>query len=445
MAWRSAEPSTMSLLQIPRVFLSAVDRCGPTARRSVPPKFGATPRTGGNRPAAGYIRQVFDPRDPAFLSDPYPAFAVLRATGEVHRHDELGIAVAVSHRAASTVLRHRGLGRLWSDATPLDRFASFNLLHRNSLLENEPPAHTRLRRLISAAFGRGHVERLRPMVAELATGMVGELADKIAADGEADLLEYLARPLPVHVIAELLGVPQADRPQLVPWSNAIVKMYEYGLPSTQQDAAEQAAGEFVEYLRGLAGARLGNPGDDLISDLRNGELTADELVATAVLLLMAGHEATVNVIGNGAYALLEHRSQWDRLRTDPGLLDTCVEELIRFDSPLQLFERTATTDVEISGFRVAKGEKIGALLGAAARDPAVFDEPGTLDIGRTPNAHLGFGMGIHYCVGAPLARVEIAAALSALTTRLPSLRLASHPQRRPEFVIRGLRELRVKT
>lgn len=358
----------------------------------------------------------------------------------MHRHDGLGLAIAVSHASCSAVLRHRGLGRVWTDATPLERFASFNLLHRNSLLENEPPAHTRLRRLISGAFGRGHVERLRPMVAKFADDMVDELADKITADGEADLLEHLAQPLPVAVIAELLGVPEADRPLLVPWSNAIVKMYEYGLPAAGQDAAERAAGEFVAYLRELAERPLG---EDLISDLRRGGLTPDELVATAVLLLMAGHEATVNVIGNGVSALLTHRPQWDRLVGDPGLLDPCVEELVRFDSPLQLFERTATTDVEIAGFRLAEGEKIGALLGAAARDPAVFDDPDTLDISRTPNAHLGFGMGIHYCVGAPLARVEIAAALSALARRLPGLRLAHPPRRRPEFVIRGLHDLRV--
>jgi cytochrome P450 len=383
---------------------------------------------------------VFDPRDAAFLADPYPAFARLRESGEVHRHDGLGLAITVSHAASAAVLRHRGLGRIWTDATPLERFTSFNLLHRNSLLENEPPAHTRLRRLIAGAFGRGHVQRLAPMVAELATGMVDQLAGKIAADGEADLLEFLAQPLPVAVIAELLGVPEADRPLLVPWSNAIVKMYEYASPAAEQDAAERAAGEFVAYLRELAERPLG---DDLISDLRRGGLTPDELVATAVLLLMAGHEATVNVIGNGVSALLTHTSQWERLLAGPELVDSCVEELIRFDSPLQLFERTATTDVEIAGYRVAEGEKIGALLGAAARDPAVFDEPDKLDIGRTPNAHLGFGMGIHYCVGAPLARVEIAAALNALTAKLPGLKLASEPQRRPEFVIRGLRELRV--
>ncbi|MFD2397758.1 cytochrome P450 [Prauserella oleivorans] len=380
---------------------------------------------------------MFNPADPEFLDDPYPAFAALRAQGEVHRHTGLGLSIAVSHAAASAVLRHRSLGRIWTDATPLERFASFNLLHRHSLLENEPPAHTRLRRLVSSAFARGHVERLRPTVERLADRMVGTLADAIAADGEADLLEHLAQPLPVAVIAELLGVPEDAGPQLVTWSNAIVKMYEYGLPEPKQRAAEEAAGAFAGYLRELATARAAAPGDDLLSHLVASELTSDEVVATAVLLLMAGHEATVNVIGNGGYALLRHRDQWDRLVADPTLLGTATEELIRFDSPLQLFERTATADVEIAGHPVAKGEKIAALLGAAARDPEVFAEPDTLDITRERNPHLGFGGGVHYCLGAPLARIEIAAALGALTRRLPGLHLARTPQRRPEFVIRG--------
>lgn len=382
---------------------------------------------------------MFDPRDPAFLADPYPAFAALRAEADVHHHGGLDLAIAVSHAASAAVLRHRGLGRIWTDAQPLERFASFNLLHRNSLLENEPPAHTRLRRVIAGEFGRGHVQRLRPMVADLAESMVDTLAGKIAADGSADLLEHLAQPLPVAVIAELLGVPIEAGPQLVAWSNAIVKMYEYGLPESGRDEAEQAAAEFVGYLRDVV---RDGPGG-IVRDLTASELSADEVVATAVLLLMAGHEATVNVIGNGVTALLTYRDQWERLKSTPALLDSAVEELIRFDAPLQLFERTATDDLEIAGFRVAKGEKIGALLGAAARDPTVFDEPDRLDIGRSPNAHLGFGMGIHYCVGAPLARVEIAAALTALTARLPGLRLAAMPQRRPEFVIRGLRTLPV--
>jgi cytochrome P450 len=386
---------------------------------------------------------VFDPRDPGFLADPYPSFAALRADGELHRHADLGLSIAVSHAAALAVLRHRGLGRIWQDATPAEQFVSFNMLHRNSLLENEPPAHTRLRRLVSSAFARGHVERLRPRVHNLAAGMVSTLAERIAADGEADLLEHVAQPLPVAVIAELLGVPTGDGPQLVAWSNAIVKMYEYGLAPERRRVAEEAAADFACYLRALAAERTARPGDDLLSHLVAGELTGDEVVATAVLLLMAGHEATVNVVGNGTAALLTQRGQWERLRADPNLAASATEELIRFDSPLQLFERTAMRDVEIAGMRIAEGEKVAALLGAAARDPAVFRDPDSLDIGRDPNPHLGFGGGVHYCLGAPLARVEIAAALRTLVTRLPGLRLAQEPQRRPEFVIRGLRTLYV--
>ncbi|MDT3396849.1 cytochrome P450 [Streptomyces sp. B1866] len=391
---------------------------------------------------------MFDCDDPAFLADPYPVFARLRESGPVHWHPGLGLPVAVSHAACSEVLRDRAAGRVWQDRTPVERFPAFNMLHRNSLLESEPPRHTRLRGLVAAAFGRGHTARLEPWVRAVAGRMVEGLTAAIAADGSADLLAHLAGPLPVEVIAELLGVPAADRPRLRPWSNAIVKMYEYGLPPEGAAAAERAAGEFAGYLRALAADRARAPADDLVSDLvsvRDGtdRLSGDELVGTAVLLLMAGHEATVNVIGNGVRALLLHRGQWDRLVASPALVPTAVEELIRFDAPLQLFERTATAQTTVAGYRLAPGEKIAALLGAAARDPAVFDRPDALDVGRSPNPHLGFGAGIHYCVGAPLARVEIAAALEALVTRLPGLRPAGEPERRGEFVIRGLRTLPV--
>ncbi|ALG05623.1 cytochrome P450 [Kibdelosporangium phytohabitans] len=380
----------------------------------------------------------FDLHDPGFVADPYPTFAAMREKAQVHAHPDLGVAVAVSHAAASEVLRSRSLGRIWHDATPVEQFTSFNLLHRNSLLENEPPTHTRLRRLVSAAFGRGHTERLRPWVDELA----GRLVDDLKGGG--DLLEKLAAPLPVEVIAELLGVPGADRSKLVPWSNAIVKMYEYGLPEESRRKAEEAASEFVAYLRDLAAQPApGSLIEDLVAAHDGENLDQDELVATAVLFLMAGHEATVNVIGNGVVALMRNRDQWQRLVDDPPLLPTAAEELIRYDAPLQMFERTATEEVTIAGHTVRPGEKIAALLGAAARDPQVFDRPDTLDIGRSPNPHLGFGGGIHYCVGAPLARVEIMAALKALTTKMPDLRLDGEPERRPEFVIRGLRTLRV--
>jgi cytochrome P450 len=393
----------------------------------------------------------FDLNDPEFLANPYPVFAALRERAEVHWHGTLGMAVAVSHAACSQILRARQLGRVWTDATPPADFAAFNLLHHNSLLESEPPRHTRLRQLMSAAFARGHTERLRPWVRRLAGEMAESLAARIASDGAADLIEHLAAPLPVEVIGELLGVPAAERGALRPWSNAIVKMYEYHRRADLATAAEQAAAEFVGYLRELADRRAAEPADDLISDLvavRDGgeRLSSDELVGTAVLVLMAGHEATVNVIGNGVLALIRHRDQWERLVatcSSPQALPLAIEELIRFDPPLQLFERTALVDTSVAGHPLPAGQKVAALLGAAARDPVVFGAPDTLDITRSPNPHLGFGAGIHYCVGAPLARVEVAAALAALTTRLPGLRLAGQPPRRQEFVIRGLRTLPV--
>ena len=392
---------------------------------------------------------MFDPRDPAFLADPYPWFAELRQRGAVHRHDGLGLWIAVSHDAAGAVLRDRGLGRLWRDREPAELFPAFNLLHRTSMLESEPPTHTRLRRLVAGAFGRGHVERLRPRIAELADGLVAGLAERLGGGGAHDLLEEVAAPLPVAVIAELLGVPEADRGLLRPWSNAIVKMYEYGLPAEQEAAAERAAAGFVAYLRALVAERRRAPrAEDMVTDLvravdEGDRLSDDEVVGTCVLLLMAGHEATVNVVGNGVLALLRRPDEWRRVVAAPGLVPAAAEEMVRFDPALQLFERTATRDAEVAGVRIAAGERVAALLGAANRDPAAFAAPDRFDAGRDPNPHLGFGAGIHYCLGAPLARIEVQSALAALARRLPGLALAGDPPRRPEFVIRGLGALPV--
>ncbi len=385
----------------------------------------------------------FDPGDPDFLADPYPTFAALRAEDPVHEHPLLGMPVAVSHAACSEVLRGRDLGRIWADAEPAAEFPAFNLLHRNSLLEREGPPHDRLRRLVAGAFNRGHTARLEPRVRALADRLVAELGERVRADGAADLMDGVAAVLPVEVIADLLDVPEPERSALRGWSNAIVTMYEPDPGRVRRAEAERAAAEFAEALRGLAAHRRAHPGDDLITDLVEADLDADELVGTAALLLMAGHEATVNVIGNGVLALLRHPEQWRRLVADPGLDATAVEELIRYDPPLQLFERTAVVDTVVAGHPVPAGTKIAALLGAAARDPAVFTRPDDLDVGRRPNAHLGFGAGVHYCLGAPLARVEVAATLDALRRRLPHVRLAAEPPRRPDFVMRGLRELRL--
>jgi len=387
--------------------------------------------------------------DPAVVADPYPAFRRARAEAPVQWHEGLGLWLAFTHAEANGVLRDRRLGRIWRDKEPAERFESFNLVHRNAILEMEPPDHTRLRRLISAAFARGHVERLRPWVQELANSLVDGLVERSDAAQPVEFLQGMADQLPVAVIAELLGVPQVDRPLLRPWSNAIVKMYEYGRTAAVEESAERAAAEFVAYLRELADVRRQNPGEDLLShlvsvrDSQGDRLTEDELVTTCILLLNAGHEATVNVSGNGLLALLKHPDQLTRLREDPGLLPTAIEELMRFDSPLQLFERTATEDVEIGGITVAQGQKIAALLGSANHDPAVFDSPEHLDVGRADNAHITFGAGVHFCIGAPLARVELQATFGALLERTTSLELGGEPVRRPEFVIRGLAELPV--
>jgi cytochrome P450 len=389
-----------------------------------------------------------DLADPALVVDPYPSFARARAVAPVQWHEGLGLWLAFTHAECNAVLRDRRLGRIWADRQPADRFESFNLIHRNAILEMEPPHHTRLRRLISSAFARGHVERLRPWVEELAGRLVDELLERSGGSEPVDLLG-MAEQLPVAVIAELLGVPDSDRPLLRPWSNAIVKMYEYDRTRRREDDAERAADEFVAYLRELAAERRRSPGEDLVShlvqvrDAEGDRLTEDELVTTCILLLNAGHEATVNVTANGMLALLRHPDQLTRLRADASLLPTAIEELMRFDSPLQLFERTATEDVEVGGVTVRRGQKIAALLGAGNHDPAVFAEPSALDVGRTDNPHISFGAGVHFCIGAPLARVELAATFGALLERTSAIELGGEPVRRPEFVIRGLASLPV--
>jgi cytochrome P450 len=386
---------------------------------------------------------ALDLRSADFITDPYPIFAQLRHESP-RWHEQTGMWLALSHQHANTVLRDRRLGRIWRDREPADYFEPFNLLHRNQMMENEPPDHTRLRALVAKAFARGHIERLRPRIGELA----GTLLDRVAGRTEFDLLADYAEPLPVAVIAELLGVPEADRPLLRPWSNAIVKMYEYERTAQRQGQAVAAAREFADYMRGLARARRVEPGDDLISHLAQIEdggerLSENELVASAILLLNAGHEASVNVFGNGMVALFRNPAELARVRTDPSVVETAVEEMIRYDAPLQLFERTATADLDLDGVLVNRGEKVAALLGAANRDPAVFVDPDRMDVTRDPNPHLGFGAGIHFCLGAPLARLELQMSVPALLARFPRLELAEAPQLRPTFVLRGYQSVRV--
>ncbi len=385
--------------------------------------------------------------DPEFVADPYPTFQAERAQGPVLWHETTQRWLVVDHAACSQALRDRRLGRVWHDRQPADVFEPFNLLHRNQMMENEPPNHTRLRRKVSAAFARGHVERMRPRVRALGR----QLLEEIGTD-TFDVLADYAEPLPVLVIAELLGTPTADVALLRAWSQAIVRMYEPALTPAVEAAAVRAGQEFADYMRALirsrrAGATL-DGGHDLLSDLLRAQdgadgLTDDEVLASAILLLNAGHEASVNVFGNGLVALLRHPEQW-RLVVDGGVdLALLVEEMLRFDSALQLFERTATTQVELADVVVLAGEKVAVLLGAANRDPRVFPEPDALHADRDPNAHLAFGAGVHFCLGAPLARVELAESLGLLVSAYPELTLAGRPKRRPTFVLRGYESVQV--
>ena len=398
---------------------------------------------------------ALDLTDPAVVSDPYPAFAAARERTALGWHEGLGVVLALSHEGCDAVLRDRRLGRIFVPREPRPDWETFNWLHADSILDSEPPKHTRLRRLVAQAFGRGHVERLRPRVVELAGALLDDCADALAADGGFDVLADYAEPLPVLVIAELLGWPEADRHLLRPWSQAIVRMYELDRTSAAEAAALRAGAEFAAYVVELAAARRADPREDLVSHLvqvRDGSdrLDEHELVATVVLLLNAGHEASVNGFGNGLVSLLDAPDQLDLVRrnvSDAGLVALTVEEMLRHDSPLQLFERTATSDVEVGtssgSVRLAAGQTVAALLGAANRDPAVFADPDRFVADRSPNPHLAFGSGIHFCLGAPLARLELQASLPLLLRRFPHLALDGPPVRRPTFVLRGYRTLRV--
>jgi cytochrome P450 len=389
---------------------------------------------------------ALDLTDPAFVSDPYPTFTRLRHETPLLWHAPTGQYLALTYALCNGVLRDRRFGRLWHDKEPGERFEPFNNLHRNQMMENEPPDHTRLRSLVAKAFARGHVERLRPRVQELA----GALLEKVAEAGEFDLIEDFAEPLPVAVIAELLGIPETDRHLLRPWSQHIVRMYEYGRDTAIEDAAVTAAAEFGEYMHDLALKRRADPHDDLVSHLalaeeRGQTLSDDELVASAILLLNAGHEASVNAFGNGVVTLLDRPDQLQRLRADDQLVPTALEEMIRYDAPLQLFERTAREDMQMGEVTVQEGEKVAALLGSANRDPAAFEEADRFDIARAPNHHVGFGAGLHHCLGAPLARMELQISLPMLLHRFPRLEPAAPPVRRPTFVLRGYVSVPLRT
>ncbi|MGW7209347.1 cytochrome P450 [Streptomyces sp. NPDC054837] len=397
---------------------------------------------------------AFDPWDPAFLADPYPSYADLRGKGRVHFYEPTRQWLVPHHADVSALLRERRLGRTYQHrfshedfgrTAPPAEHEPFHTLNDHGMLDLEPPDHTRIRRLVSKAFTPRTVEQLKPYVGRLA----GELVDQLVQKGGGDLLTDVAEPLPVAVIAEMLGIPEADRAPLRPWSADICGMYELNPPQDVAARAVRASVEFSGYLRELIAERRENPGDDLISGLiaahdEDDRLTEQEMISTCVLLLNAGHEATVNATVNGWYALFRNPDQLAALRADHTLVPSAIEELMRYDTPLQLFERWVLDDIEIDGTTIPRGAEIAMLFGSANHDPAVFQAPEKLDLARKDNPHISFSAGIHYCIGAPLARIELAASMTAVLEKAPALALAAEPERKPNFVIRGLEGLAVE-
>jgi|CXWK01.1.fsa_nt_gi cytochrome P450 len=406
-------------------------------------------------PALDDLIARFDPDDPDFIADPYPLLNDLREATPVFLNERTGQWMLTRFADVNATLRDRRLGRqythLYSHAElgrpePDERWSAFHQHEQWSLLCLEPPDHTRIRRLVSKVFTPKAVATLRPTVERFST----ELLDRCRDLGEFELLADYAQPFSVAVICSMLGVPRADTRLLLDWSHAIVKMYELSPPDHVKAAANTAAAEYIEYTKALIAEKKRAPDGLLVAELAAVEddgdrLTVDEIVSTTMVLLEAGHEATVNTLGNGMRALLKHRSEWNRVVTGEVTARTAVEEMLRWDAPLQLFERwVLEPGVEIAGQAMEVGQEVAMLFGAAERDPRRFTDPDRFDIGRGDAAHIAFGGGIHFCVGAPLARQEIDVALAGIADRFPALHLVEEPHYQPSFVIRGLDALHVR-
>ncbi len=396
----------------------------------------------------------YEPARPAFIADPYPALARLRAEHPVI-HDPATDQWLVSRFAdVGALLRDKRLGRSYVHVATHEEFgrtpppewqAPFHDSLRVQLIDMEPPDHTRLRRLVSTAFTPSTVEGLRPRITELVDGLVSAARDR----GEFDLLADVIERLPVAVIAELLGIPEEDRPLLRPWSADMTLMFELTRSEDDERRAVRATVEFSDYVRRVVRARRASPRADLLSQLAlvseaGDRLSEDELIATAILLLNAGHEASVNGAANAWWTLFRHPAALAALRAEPGLVPTAVEELLRYDTPAPMFERWVLEEIEIHGITIPRGQELALLFASANRDADAFANADGLVLDRSPNRHLSFGTGIHYCLGAPLARLELAILFRAILERMPTLELVAEPAWKPRFVLRGLRELRVR-
>ena len=392
---------------------------------------------------------TFNPMAPEFVADPYPTYRRMREEDPVHQ-SPMGFWVLTRYEDVVASLKDPRMIK-----EPIQAFvaARFGLQvpptgMGMSMLDRDPPDHTRLRGLVSKAFTPRVIEQLRPHIQQIVDGLL----DKVEGEPGMDLIEQFAYPLPVIVICEMLGVPVADHERFKGWGLDIARGLDAILLPPDSPVAQrsmQARHALAAYFRELIAERRTAPRDDMLSGLIAAEeagdkLTEDELLATCILLLVAGHETTVNLIGNGSLALLRHPDQRKRLQEDPGLITTAVEELLRFDGPVQRTARIPSEDVTFGGKTIGKGEMVMPFIGAADRDPAQFPDPDRLDIGRTDNRHIAFGWGIHFCIGAPLARVEGQIAINTLLKRKPKLALATDkPEHRQSLTLRGLSHLPV--
>jgi len=388
----------------------------------------------------------FDPRDPAFRLDPYPTYAVLRQEAPVYFWPDWSLWFVSTHAGCSTLLRDSRLGRTGAyEPEAPDSHFDLNHMMANWMLLMDPPDHTRLRGLVHKAFTPRMVAQMRDQVQTIADNLL----DRVQDQGQMDLMADFAYPLPVTVICALLGIPTDDHRYFHVWSDAIARSLDLTDVQAVYDRASVAAAELTTYLDGLLAERRRRPQNDLFSALvaveEAGEhLSREELFATCALLLIAGHETTVNLIGNGSLVLLKNRSQWDLLAATPSLAESAVEELLRYDSPVQVTGRTVKESFAYQGYPFERGQQVTFLLGSGNRDATQFDDPDRLDITRNSKSHLSFGGGIHYCLGAPLARVEGAIAFATLTRRCPNLSLCNEPLHyRDNLTLRGLEKLNV--
>jgi cytochrome P450 len=379
------------------------------------------------------------PTDPGFVQNPYPFYDRARASGDLFYWTDYALPCATSHAAVGALLKDRRLGReAPSDHAPpiAPHLAPFYAVEAHSMLEREPPTHTRLRSLVLRAFTSRRIAALSPEIEALAHTLIDRFPDS-----EFDLLDAYARPIPVIIIARLLGVPEDAAPDLLRWSNAMVGMYQARRTRADEDAAITATDAFTAFIRDHVAAKRCRPADDLISELITAEeqgqkLSTDELVTTCILLLNAGHEATVHTIGNGVKTLLDHNHRQ--------IDETCVEEILRHDPPLHMFTRWVYEDVSLFGHDFHRGDQVACLLAAAGRDPAAYPDPARFDPARRGPANHAFGAGIHFCVGAPLARLELLIAFRALMARRPGLALVATPRYANVYHFHGLERLMVR-